>query len=337
MKSIRERIAARPSQPARGLTLDDINRGGYGPEHSPEIVRHNFSMAPRGAILPDGLPSLGYRLNRKSEVWSDLAARIFEEGKSRRWAPARDVPWEALDAVRHAPERAAAIRQLATGLCSVGLVAADVAARWEWQMNQEFHEVKYLMCIQMIDAARIGEAFRKRALYGDGGLGVDCGELGELLKMVFESGTYPSASASMNLLLFSAVQGLGRHWEWAADNAADAFLGARLAQDATRFIAYGVDHLRGLVRARPHERESLNGHLDLVEEGLVGWLGARACLEPLVILSGGFAPVAAFHARLVREYFERCEAAGLGDRRQRSPLAAFLALLRDEPKGGKPS
>jgi hypothetical protein len=329
MKSIRERIAARPTQAARGLTLDDINRGGYGPEHSPEIVRHNFSMAPRGAILPDGLPSLGYRLNRKSEVWSDLAARIFEEGKSRRWAPARDVPWQALDSVRHTDERRAAIRQLATGLCSVGLVAADVAARWEWQMNQEFHEVKYLMCIQMIDAARIGEAFRKRALYPDGGLGVDCLELGELLKMVFESGTYPSASASMNLLLFSAVQALGRHWEWAADNAADACLGTRLGQDATRFIAYGVDHLRGLTRARPHERENLNGHLDLVEEGLVGTLGARPFLEPLVILSGGFAPVRALYEILARDYFERCEAAGLGDRRQRSPLTRFLAMLRD--------
>ena len=329
MKSIRERIAARPTQASRGLTLDDINLGGYGPDHSPEIVRHNFSMAPRGAILPAGLPSLGYRLNRKSEVWSDLAASVFEEGKSRRWAPARDIAWEALDAAHHGDARRAAIRQLATGLCSIGLVAADVAAKWEWQMNQEFHEVKYLMCIQMIDAARIGEAFRKRALYGDGRLGVDCAELGELLKMVFESGTYPSASASMNLALFSLVQGIGRHFEWAADNAADTRLGALLAQDATRFLTYGVDHLRGLTRARPHEAENLNGHLDLVEEGLVGLLGARAFLEPLVVLSNGFAPVRAFYERTIAEYFERCDAAGLGDRRTRSPLSTFLAMLRD--------
>ena len=77
MRSIRERVSARPTQARRGLTLDDINRGGYAPDRSPEIVRHNFSMAPRGAILPKGLPSLGYRLNRKSELWSDLAAAIF--------------------------------------------------------------------------------------------------------------------------------------------------------------------------------------------------------------------------------------------------------------------
>jgi hypothetical protein len=327
MKRISERLAARPSEPRRGLTLDDINQGAYAPERSPEIVRHNFSMAPRGAILPAGLPSLGYRLNRKSEVWSDLAAEIFEEGKARRWAPARDVPWEALAGARYSPEQRAAIRQLATSLQSIGMVAADVAAKWEWTMNQEFHEVKYLMCLQMIDAARITEAFRKRALYGEGSLGVDFLELGELLKMVFESGTYPCASASMNLLLFGLVQSLGRHLEWASDNAADTALGTRLAQDATRFLAYGVDHVRTVLAARPNEADTLNGHLDAVENGLVGLLGARAFVEPLVVLSGGFAPVAALYRRNAREHFERCRAAGLGERSARSPLTKFLGLL----------
>jgi hypothetical protein len=329
MQSIRERLAARPSEARRGLTLDDINQGAYAPDRSPEIVRHNFSMAPPGAILPKGLPSLGYRLNRKSEVWSDVAAAVFEEGKSRRWAPARDVPWGALEGARYADGQRAAIRQLSTSLCSIGLVAADVAAKWEWTMNQEFHEVKYLMCLQMIDAARIGEAFRKRAIYGEGGLGLDFRELGELLKIVFESGTYPCASAAMNLTLFGLVQALGRHLEWASDNAADRFLGSHLGQDATRFITYGVDHLRSLVRQRPGEGDVLNGHLDEVENGLVGLLGAREWVEPLVVLSGGFEPVRALYERSAREHFERCAAAGLGDRRGRSPITPFLELLRD--------
>jgi len=327
MSSIRERISARPSDPKRGLTLDDINQGGYSPEILPEIIRHNFSMAPRGAILPDGLPSLGYRLNRKSEVWADVATRIFEEGKSRRWAPARDVPWPRLAEADESPERMAAMRQISTGLVSVGMVCTDVPARWEFLMNQEFHEVKYLLCLQMIDAARIGEAFRKRALQGDGQLGVACRELGELLKMVFDSGTYPCASASMNLLLFSFLQGLGRHLEWASRNATDAFLGTRLAQDASRFIAYGVDHLRCLTRVRPNEAEALNGHLDLMENGLVGWMGARELLEPLVLLSGSLDPVRSFYERFFAEYLARCHAAGLGDRRTRSPLFHFLGLL----------
>jgi len=329
MKSVHERLAARPSKPRFGLTLDDINQGGYGPDAVPEIVRHNFSMAPRGALLPEGLPSLGYQLNRKSEVWSDAAAAIFEEGKSRRWAPAHDVPWASLETHPRDARREAALRQLATSLVSVGLVCADLAAKWEWRMNQEFHEVKYLLCLQMIDAARMAEGLRKRALYGEGGLGQDFPELGELLKMVFESGTYPRASASMNLLLCSWVQALARHWEWASRNAADRFLGSHLAQDASRFLAYGVTHLRGLLAARPSEAEALNEHLDLLENGLVGLLGARAHLEPLVLLSGGLEPVAQLYARSFEEYARRCESAGLGDRRQRSPIPDFLRLLRD--------
>ncbi|MFQ5416139.1 MAG: hypothetical protein ACE5FL_03715 [Myxococcota bacterium] len=337
MKQIPERIAVAPSQPGRGLTLDDINVGSYAPERSPEIVRHNFSMAPRGALLPQGLPSLGYRLNRKSEVWSDSAAEIFEEGKSRRWAPAQDVPWAVLDAADLSDTEDAAWRQIATGLVSIGLVAGDVAAHWEWQMNQEFHEVKYVMCLQMIDAARISEAFRKRALYGQGRMGTDYRELGELLKMVFESGTYPSASASMNLVLFSWVQGIGRHLEWAATNPADRQLGTRLTQDASRFVAYGVSHLRYLLGARPNEAEALNAHLDLVENGVVGWLAAREWIEPLVVLSDGLDPVASFYRRCHDEVLARCRAAGLGDRRARSPLVHFLDMLAADGDTGRPA
>ena len=328
MESIRERLAARPSDVRRGLTLDDVNQGSYGPEHSPEIVRHNFSMAPRGAILTEGLPSLGYKLNRKSEVWSDEAAALFEEGKTRRWAPAKDVPWSALDDAGYSAGQDAAIRQLSTSLVSIGLVASDVPARWEYTMNQEFHEVKYLMCLQMIDAARLAEAFRKRALYGEGRLGTDFKELGELMRMVFDSGTYPCASASLNLMLFSLVQALGRHLEWAANNDADRFLATRLAQDASRFIAYGIDHLRSLTTVRPAEAENLNGHLDLMENGLVGVLGAREFLEPLVVLSGGLEPVVGLYQCTFDEYMRRCVSAGLGDRRARSPIPRFLDLIR---------
>lgn len=328
MKDHPHPIAARPKQPARGLTLDDINDDPYyGPRAIPEIVRHNFSMAPRGAVLPPGLPSLGYRVNRKSDVWADSATVLFEESKSRRWAPARNVPWEALDAETYSPEESRAIHQLCTGLISISLVAADVPSRWVWLMNQEFHEIKYWMCAQMFDASRLAEAFRKRALYGHGSLGRDSRELGDFLKMVIDSETYPLASASANLLLFSFVQALGRHYEFVSSNAADTYLGTRLVQDATRFIAYGVDHVRSFVGARPAEREVVNEHLDLVENGWIGYLGSRELMEPLIVLSGGFEPVADFYRRSVGEYFERCAAAGLGARDSRSPLPGFLKLL----------
>lgn len=326
MTHIGERASFRPSNPTRGLTLDDINGGGYAPERIPEIVRHNFSMAPRGAILPPGLPSLGYQVNRKSDVWSDLAPSLFEEAKSRRWAPARDVPWSALDGREAGSRREIAMRQLSTDLCAIGLVCADVPAYWVWRTNQEFHEVKYLMCVQMFDAARIAEAFRKRALYGSGALGVDCKPLGELLKMLLAADGYPQASLGMNLLLFGWVQALARALEAAADNAADAFLATRLMQDASRFVAYGTDHMRSLIHTRPGMADQLAEALDLFENGLVGALGAREVIEPLVLLAGGLEPVAALYREAAREHAGRCEAAGLGDR-SAGPLPRFLELI----------
>ncbi|HXZ85104.1 MAG TPA: hypothetical protein VEI82_06415 [Myxococcota bacterium] len=332
MKRVGEPAAFRPSQPTRGLTLDDINQGGYAPDKLPDVIRHNFSMAPRGALLPPGLPSLGYRVNRKSDVWADVAASLFEEAKSRRWAPARDVPWTALDPLPHGEQHELALRQLATGLISTGLVCCDLAASWEWRMNQEFHEIKYLLCAQMFDAARIAEAFRKRALFGGGSLGVDSRALGELLKSVFLSDTYPEASAAMNLLVFSWVQAVGRHWAATATNAADLYLGTQLAQDATRFLAYGIDHVRSHLHARALSAEALADHLDLCENALVGTLGAPEIIEPMVLLSGGFEPVAGFYARTANEYFRRCDAAGLGDRRDASALTSFLRMLQGDSR-----
>jgi hypothetical protein len=328
MKDHPHPIRARPSQPRRGLTLDDINQSKeYGPESIPEIVRHNFSMAPRGAVLPEGLPSLGYRVNRKSDVWADNAPSLFEESKSRRWAPARTIPWKTLESTAYSHDADLAIRQLCTGLISISLVAADVPSRWVWLMNQEFHEIKYLLCAQMFDAARLAEAFRKRALYGHGKLGKDSRELGDFLKMVIDSDTYPLASAATNLTLFSVVQALGRHLEFVSNNPVDTQLGMRLAQDASRPIAYGVDHIRRLVAKRPSEAEVIGEHLDLIENGLVGFLGSRELFEPLIVLSGDIELVAALYRRTIYEYFERCASAGLGDRSGRSPLPRFLELI----------
>ena len=102
------------------------------------------------------------------------------------------IPWRSSTTADYSRERGPAIRQISTGLISASLVAADVPSRWVWLMNQEFHEIKYLLCAHMFDAARLAEAFRKRALYGHGSLGRDSRELGDFLKMVLDSETYPA-------------------------------------------------------------------------------------------------------------------------------------------------
>src|SRR5262249_56443110 len=108
-----------------------------------------------------------------------------------------------------------------------------------------------------------------------------------------------------NLLLFSWVQALGRHWAAHASNRADSYLGTQLAQDATRFVTYGVDHVRSHLHARPLQAEALADHLDLCENALVVALGAPELIEPLVILSGGVEPAAALYRPSASEDFRR--------------------------------
>src|SRR5215813_4313229 len=87
-----ERVRPFPKNPARGLTYEDCNVGSYSYDRLPELIRNNYSMAPRGSELWGKLPDLGYTINRKSEVWADNVAARSEErrvGKEcrSRWSP----------------------------------------------------------------------------------------------------------------------------------------------------------------------------------------------------------------------------------------------------------
>src|SRR5262249_48424456 len=157
------RVRARPADPARGLTYQDCNLGPYGYDAIPEFLRDRYSMAARGSVLVEKLPDLGYTINRRSDVWADTAAELYEETKAGRWAAAVDIPWAALLAEPR-PVRDAAMTQACTLLEEVALVAMEVPGRWVFSINQEFIEQKSFLCAQMIDEARDVEAYRKRRL-----------------------------------------------------------------------------------------------------------------------------------------------------------------------------
>src|SRR6202158_1519977 len=74
-----------------GLRLKDIEIGSYGivPEHGGA----HRSMAPRGAVISDDLPSLGFTINEKAECWADNVAELYEEGVGRQGGSAADLPW----------------------------------------------------------------------------------------------------------------------------------------------------------------------------------------------------------------------------------------------------
>jgi hypothetical protein len=110
----------RATPSVNGLTLTDINVGRYG--QVPEYGSAHGSMAPRGAEIPPGTPTLGtYDIDDKAIVWVDNAGELYEEAVARQWSSARDIPWEKLEPLPDDIERA--VCQLCTQLTEVEFIA----------------------------------------------------------------------------------------------------------------------------------------------------------------------------------------------------------------------
>jgi hypothetical protein len=333
-----EKVRCRPSHPDRGLTFDDTNVGSYGWDRIPDKIRHNYSMAPRGAVLPPGLPHLGYDINRKSEVWSENAPALYEESKSRHWVPSREVPWQALEGSgssgeMNREEMERGLAQIYTDLTTMATAIGDVPSKWVWHINHELVELKSWHCAQMFDAAQLADVFRKRAIAGGTGLGHDQAPLEELLKGVLDSGTYPCASAATFVLLSGLARIVLRHVGAVSTNDADQTIVQFGVQDLSRFLSYGSGHMRYLLSVRPHEAPAIASHVDEVENMAVGLLGAPIFFSSLALVTGGsrkkaanaIPRVVALYRAFAEEHLGRRQAVGLGT--EGSPLAAFLSNL----------
>jgi len=332
-----ERVRVSPKDPARGLTYEDCNVGSYGYDRIPELIRDNYSMAPRGSELWGKLPDLGYTLNRKSEVWADNVVALYEEAKARRWAPAVDVPWADLSAAPLPEPVEAAMAQLCTFLQECATVVMGISAQWVYSINQEFLELKSYLSAQIFDQARHIEAFRKRALAGGQGLKRASVTAEQALKEILSVETYPSGSVAGNLMLGSFLLSLYRHIAAVAPSRADLRLFRLVMQDAARVVAYGSGNLRSHLTQQPQQMRVLHDYLDSAEHCLLGLIGSQECCEPLVVLSGGGTVpaqvqvgcqrVGRFLTQTVTEYLDRCERAGLAKRTERSRLPQYLKRL----------
>ena len=150
----------------RGLTLEEINKGSYGvaPENAEDMT-----MAQRGSARANGVPRIGYHIRKKSDIWSDNAAMLYEEAVQRQWSSATDIPWDEIEAAagRHrARVHASSARSSPRSSSS----PATRPAQWLPQISNEHYEVKMFLASQIMDEARHLDVFRKRALANGGGL-----------------------------------------------------------------------------------------------------------------------------------------------------------------------
>ena len=197
-------------------------------------------MVARGSDKSGKLPDMGYVVNRKSEVWSDNVSELYEEAKARRWAPATDIPWTALGEKPLGETLEVACAQLYTFLQECELVSLDFPSRWVALINQDFIEQKSFMCSQMLDASRLLEVFRKRALYGGAGLKRASVNAEQGLKEWLWAETYPQGSLSINVALQGILLAIFRHVAAFAPSVTDRAIMRKAMQDSARWASYGT-------------------------------------------------------------------------------------------------
>ncbi|HJT90252.1 MAG TPA: sulfurtransferase TusA family protein, partial [Bryobacteraceae bacterium] len=148
------------AQIVRGPAVDQRWRGAEragraDPQESGAVWERpsrRWGLAPRGALVEAGSAEFHFALDRKEEVWSGDAARIYAQAAAAQWDPATAVPWETEFDLPAAVEDA--IVQVMTYLIENETAALVVPSRFVAQMHPHFREVMQVLAIQAADEAR---------------------------------------------------------------------------------------------------------------------------------------------------------------------------------------
>lgn len=321
-------IKARVEPFGGGMTVDALNVGVYAevPDH---IAFRN--RLPRGAYPAPGAGSIGgYYLQDKHEQWADCAGLLYEEGISRRWSTATDVPWETAHDLPDDVELA--ICQVATELSQHASVETEVVSGWLQNLSPGYHEVKLFLSTATYDAARMFEGYRKRGMLNGGGMMLE--SPGGMNRTIME--TYAGWSQTVLGMWFvrnSLDTTILRYLAVYGPSEADRVLAARLIPDRMRAAAYAADHIRFAISKKPELAIGFQVWLNGVEFSQARDLRDPVLTEALAIIFGGSVAGMDEGMKIVRRmlqdfvkmYLSRCKQANLD--RSKSLTSAFQFLL----------
>ena len=283
-----------------GLTVGSINVGTYA--DIPDFWPYQTEM-PRGAYPIPGVPSMGYSIFEKAELWSDNAADLYEEAIQRRWRPAMDIPWDTIEPLPDEIERS--FCQLATVLCEKALVVGDVIGNWLPEMSYGYHEVKLYLSTAEFDEARQFEIFRKRAFSNGGGMGIQ--SPGYFHRGLIDCRAWTEASSVMFILHNSYLMGLYEMGLYSAHNEAENLIFRLCMQDLSRQTAYGIQHLKYFLSRKQERREEVHHFMNKAEAVFNYEIERDIPLREamIVLLGGGTKPEQLSDGQLKYEYFWR--------------------------------
>jgi hypothetical protein len=256
------------------------------PDRVAERPPAKWSLAARGALVEQGAPSLvGADLDRREEVWTELAPKLYAQAAAGQWDPATAVDWtrpELPDEVEDA------VVQVMTYLVENEQAALVVPARFVGRVHPHFREVMQFLATQLADEARHVEVFTRRARLCGRHLGFSGAGGRASLQTLLDEPEWPVAAFLLSVLGEGTFLSLLSFLEHHAPDPVTARIAHLSLQDEARHVAFAMGHLGEHLRSDPGLRPRLVSAVRRRHDVLATTAGlSEAVHDALVILAAG--------------------------------------------------
>lgn len=231
---------------------------GEGDENGDSVAEHpprSWGLAARGSTIEAGTPEFDFQLTDKVDVWSDDAARIYQQAIAAQWDPETAIPWHAPFELTDDLEDA--VVQVMTYLIENETAALIVPSRFIAQLHPHFREVMQVLAVQAADEARHIDVFTRRARLRRSTLGKSTIGGQTSLKTLIDEPQFAIASFLLSVLgegtFLSLLWFIERH----APDPVTATVARLAAQDEARHVAFGLAHLSQHLAREPEFRPRL--------------------------------------------------------------------------------
>ncbi len=269
---------------------DDRRQEGAERAGTPDRVADRppatWSLAARGALVELGAPPLvGADLDRREEVWTELAPKLYAQAAAGQWDPATAVDWTPPQLPDEVEE---AVVQVMTYLVENEQAALVVPARFVGRVHPHFREVVQFLAVQLADEARHVEVFTRRARLCGRQLGVSGAGGRASLQTLLDEPEWPVAAFLLSVLgegtFLSLLSFLERH----APDPVTARIAHLSLQDEARHVAFAMGHLGEHLDADSELRQRLAAAVRRRHDVLARTAGlSDAVHDALVVLAAG--------------------------------------------------
>lgn len=245
-----------------------------------------WGLAARGALVEAGSPEFHFALDRKIEVWSADAIRLYAQAAAAQWDPATVIPWDTPFELPDEIEDA--VVQVMTYLVENETAALVVPSRFIAQLHPHFREVMQLLAIQAADEARHIEVFTRRALLKRTTLGLSTAGGQASLQTLVDEPNFAIAAFLLSVLGEGTFLNLLWFLERFAPDPVTATVCRLAAQDEARHVAFGMSHLRSHLQSSPSLAGLLRNSVMRRHDSLRHTAGLNAeVFDALVLLAAG--------------------------------------------------